>query len=214
LMVFDSVKNLGAGLLTTAGVLSAIGAFASQQSLSRILSGLQIAFTQPIRIGDTVVVDNEFGQVEEINLSFVTVKLWDLRRLIKPTDYFTQNGVLNLTRESTQLLGTVFIYADYTLPLEAVREKFKELINQSNFWDKNVYGLDVTDATDRSLEIRLLVSAENADLLWKLRCEMREKMIAFLVDTYPECLAKTRQVPSPAFQRMTETSNKPALDID
>lgn len=194
LMTFDNVKNLGAGLLTTAGVLSAIGAFASQQSLSRIFSGLQLAFTQPIRIGDTVIVDNEFGQVEEINLSYVTVKLWDLRRLIKPTDYFTKNGVLNLTRESTQLLGTVIIYCDYTLPVEILREKFKSLLQKSTYWDKNVSELDVTDVTDRCMQIRLLISAENADLLWKLRCEIREKIMKYIVEEHPERLTRSRNL--------------------
>lgn len=194
LMTFDSVKNLGAGILTTAGLVSAIGAFASQQSLSRIFSGLQLAFTQPIRIGDTVVVDNEFGQIEEINLSYVTIKLWDLRRLIKPTDYFTKNGVFNLTRESTQLLGTVMIYCDYTLPVDILRDKFKSLLERSKYWDKNVSELDVTDVTDKCMQVRLLISAENADLLWKLRCEIREKIMKYIVDEHPERLTRARNL--------------------
>lgn len=194
LMVFDSVKNLGAGILTTAGLISAIGAFASQQTLGRLFAGLQLAFTQPIRIGDTVIIDNEFGQVEEITLSYVIVKLWDLRRLIKPTDYFTSQGILNLTRESTQLLGTIFIYCDYTLPIESIRNKFTEFLQSSKHWDKKASALEVTDVTEKCMQLRALVSAENSGSLWKLRCEIREKLIAYIASQHPECLPITRQI--------------------
>ncbi len=197
LMVFDSVKSLGAGILTTAGLISAIGAFASQQTLGRLFSGLQLAFTQPIRIGDTVIIDNEFGQIEEINLSYVTVKLWDLRRLIKPTDYFTNQGVLNLTRESSQLLGTVFIYSDYTLPIDSVRKKFMDFLHVSSYWDKNVSALEVTDITEKCIQLRALVSAENSSMLWKLRCEIREKLVTYIVNHFPHCLPITREISPP-----------------
>ncbi len=194
LMVFDSVRNIGAGILTTAGILSAVTAFASQQSLSRLFSGLQLAFTQPIRIGDTVIIDNEFGEVEEINLSYVVIKLWDFRRLIKPTDYFTSHGVQNLTRESSQLLGTIFIYTDYTLPVDKVRETFFKFLEESSSWDKKVKSLEVTDITEKSMQIRALMSADNAKLLWSLRCEIRERLMKYLVATYPECFSKSRSV--------------------
>ncbi len=192
LMTFDSVRNLGAGLLTTAGVLGAIGAFASQQSLSRLFTGLQLAFSQPIRIGDTVIIENENGQIEEITLSYVVVKLWDLRRLILPTDYFFSKGLQNLTRNSTELLGTIFIYADYTLPIDAVREKFFEYVNNSELWNKNVMTFQVSDIKDHTLELRGLVSANDATTLWNLRCDIREKLIKFIVDTYPNALPMTR----------------------
>lgn len=194
LMVFDSVKNIGTGLITTAGIISAVGAFASQQSLSRLFAGLQIAFTQPIRIGDTVIIEKELGQIEEITLSYIVVKLWDLRKLIMPTDYFTSKGIQNLTRDSTQLLGTIFIYADYSLPIEAVRNKFNEFLQQSAFWDKKSSALQVTDLKENTMELRALMSAENSSTLWNLRCEMREKLIQFIVEHYPECLSRTRTV--------------------
>lgn len=203
LMSFENVRNIGTGILTTAGLLSAVGAFASQQSLSRLFAGLQLAFTQPIRIGDTVIIDNEFGQIEEITLSYVVIKLWDLRRLIKPTDYFTSTGLQNLTRESSQLLGTIYIYADYTLPVDKLREKLEELLNASHLWDKKVCELEVTDITEKTLQIRALMSADNASTLWKLRCEIREKLIRYLVDTYPECLATSRQISFPAKPLLT-----------
>jgi small-conductance mechanosensitive channel len=192
LMVFDSVKNVGAGLLTTAGIISAIGAFASQQSLGRLFAGLQIAFTQPFRIGDTVIIENEFGEIEEITLSYVVVKLWDLRRLILPTDYFTTKGLQNLTRESTQLLGTIFFYTDYSLPIEAIREVCMQLVKQSANWDGNVYTLQVTDIKNNHIEIRILVSAANTGNLWNLRCEIRENLLQYLVKHYPDALPKLR----------------------
>lgn len=194
LMVFDGIRALGASILTTAGILGAIGAFASQQSLGRIFAGLQIAFTQPIRIGDTVIIDNEFGQIEEITLSFIIVKLWDLRRLILPTDYFINKGLLNLTRESSELLGTIFLYVDYGLPIEALRQEFQSLLNASSLWNKKVMALEVTDMKEKSMEIRCLLSANNASDLWKLRCEIREKLIQYIVARYPHCLTKTRSM--------------------
>jgi len=194
LMVFDSVKHLGEGLLTTAGIISAVGAFASQQSLGRIFAGLQLAFTQPIRIGDTVIIDNEFGEVEEITLSYVTIKLWDLRRLILPTDYFTNKGLQNLTHTSPELLGTIFLYVDYTLPTEKVRDKFNQFIQESPFWNKKTAVLQVTDMKQNAMELRAVVSAENASLLWNLRCELREKLIKFITEHHADCLPTNRNL--------------------
>jgi len=194
LMTFESVRNLGAGLLTTAGILGAIGAFASQQSLSRLFTGLQLAFSQPIRIGDTVIIENENGQIEEITLSYVVVKLWDLRRLILPTDYFFSKGLQNLTRNSTELLGTIFIYADYTLPIDTIREKFFEYTKNSKLWNKNVATFQVTDIKERTMELRGLVSANDGTALWNLRCEVREALIKFIVNNYPTALPTKRNI--------------------
>lgn len=190
LMLFESIHNLGLGLLTTAGIISAIGAFASQQSLSRLFAGLLIAFTQPIRIGDTIIIDKELGQVEEISLSYIVVKLWDLRRLIVPTDHITSNGLQNLTRETSDLLGTTFFYTDYTLPVDIIRNKFFEILNDSPLWDKKNAAFDVTDIKETCMEIRGLMSAANSSQLWELRCQIREQLIAFIVEKYPHCLAK------------------------
>jgi small-conductance mechanosensitive channel len=194
LMVFDSVKNLGTGLLTTAGLLSAFGAFASQQSLSRIYSGLQIAFTQPVNIGDTIILDKESGQIEEITLSYIAVRMWDLRRVILSTDYFVNKGLQNLSRSSSELIGTVFFYADYTLPVEEVRDKFQTLLATSAFWNKKTGAFQVTDIKESSMELRALISAENSTALWELRCEIREKLMKFIVENYPHCLTKTRSL--------------------
>lgn len=197
LMLFDKVNNIGKGILTTAGIISAVGAFASQQSLSRIFAGLQIAFTQPVRIGDTVIVDNEQGTIEEITLFYIVVKLWDLRRLILPSDYFSSKGLQNLTRQSSQLLGTIFIYTDYTLPVEEVRAKFLAFLAESPLWDKKVGALHVTNVNDKSMEIRGLMSADNSGNLFELRCSMREKMMRFIVKNYPLCLSQSRTINNP-----------------
>jgi small-conductance mechanosensitive channel len=193
LLVFDSVKHLGAGLLTTAGVIGAVGAFASQHSLSRLAAGLQMAFTQPIRIGDTVTIDNELGVIEEISLSYVVIKLWDLRRLILPIDYLNTKGFHNLSRTSTQLLDSVFLYVDFTFPVEPIRKKFFELIEQSSFWDHQIKALHVTAITDSSMELRALMSAKDSATLWELRCEMREKLVDFIVKNYSDYLPTQRQ---------------------
>lgn len=196
LMVFDSVRNIGAGLLTTAGIIGAAGAFASQRSLAGLFAGLNLAFTQPIRIGDTVVIDNESGQVEEITLSYVVIKLWDLRRLILPNDYFTSKGVLNLTRNSTELVGAIILYVDYTLNIDILRQKFNEMLAKSILWDKKSSAFQVTDLKEQSVQIRALVSAQNSSDLWNLRCEIREKLLTFIVENFPSSLPKTRQIVS------------------
>jgi len=192
LMLFDTLKTLGTGLLTTAGIISAVGAFASQQSLSRIFSGIVIAFTQPFSIGDTIIVDNEFGQVEEITLSYIIVKLWDLRRLILPSDYFNNKSLLNLTKDSSDLLGTIFLYTDFSLPVDELRNKFNEILKSSLLWDKKVSALNVTDMKENCMEIRCLVSAANSSKLWELRCHIRERLIQYIAETFPESLSKTR----------------------
>jgi small-conductance mechanosensitive channel len=194
LMVFDSVKNLGTGLLTTAGLLSAFGAFASQQSLSRIYSGLQIAFTQPVNIGDTIIIDKESGQIEEITLSYIVVKMWDLRRVILSTDYFINKGLQNLSRASSELIGTVFLHTDFALPVAELRNEFQAILATSTFWNKKTALFHVTDLKESCMELRALVSADNSGALWELRCEIREKLIKFIVNNYPDCLAKTRSL--------------------
>ncbi len=188
LLMFDSVKNVGAGLLTTAGIVSAAGAFASQKSLARIFAGLQIAFTQPIKMGDAVMIDNEFGEVEEISLSYVVIKLWDLRRLILPTDYITANKLLNLSRSSTQLLGTVFFYVDHTLPIDRIREEFVKTLSLSRYWDKSVHAFHVSDMKEFTVELRAVISASSPENLWEVRCEIREAIIKFIAVNYASSL--------------------------
>jgi len=194
LMSFATVRRIGAGLLTSAGIASVIVGFAAQRSLSNLLAGFQIAFTQPIRIDDVLVVEGEWGRVEEITFTNVILKLWDERRLVLPLDYFIEKPFQNWTRTSSQLLGTVFFYADYTLPVEAVRAELTRIAAASPRWDGRVALLHVTDAQERTIQLRALVSAADASIAFELRCEVREKLVAYLQATHPDSLPKTRAV--------------------
>jgi small-conductance mechanosensitive channel len=192
LMVFDSVRQFGTSILASAGIAGIIVGFAAQRSIATLLAGFQIAFTQPIRIDDVVIVENEWGRIEDITLTFVTVRIWDLRRLIVPITYFIERPFQNWTRASADLLGTVFLYVDYTAPLGALRAEFDRIVEASKYWDRRVKVLQVTNATERTVELRALASAPDASMAWDLRCEIREKMIHFLQTQYPQSLPRVR----------------------
>lgn len=177
---FEVVKKIGFSLLASAGVAGLVIGLAAQQSISSILAGIQLAITQPIRIGDTVIVQNEFGWVEEINLTYIVIKVWDLRRIVVPIREFLDAPFQNWTKVSPDLLGTVILYADPTVPVENLRSHLKGLVEKNEQWDKVAWGLQVTDATEKTITLRCLVSAADADTLWNLRCEIREQMITYL----------------------------------
>jgi small-conductance mechanosensitive channel len=192
LMLFERVRQLGMSLLASAGIAGIIIGFAAQRSIATLFAGLQIAITQPIRIDDVVIVENEWGRIEEITLTYVVVRIWDLRRLVLPITYFTEQPFQNWTRSSADILGSVFIYVDYTASVEAIREKFFEILEQSQLWDGKVRVVQVTNTTERAMEIRALMSAADASIAWDLRCEVREKLIDFIQQRYPDCLPKVR----------------------
>ena len=192
LLSFESVRKLGAGLLTSAGIAGVILGFAAQKSISNLLAGLQLAFSQPIRIDDVVIVEGEWGKVEEISLTYVVVRIWDLRRLIVPLNYFIEKPFQNWTRTSAQILGSVMIYADYHLPVDKVRAELTRLLDGNPLWDGEVNSVQVTNSTDRTIEVRALVSAENSSDAWNLRCQVRERLIDFIRINYPECLPRIR----------------------
>jgi small-conductance mechanosensitive channel len=192
LMVFDSVRQLGTSLLASAGVLGIIVGFAAQRSIATVLAGFQIALTQPIRLDDVVIFENEWGRIEEITLTYVVVLIWDQRRLIVPISYFIEKPFQNWTRVSADLLGSVFLYVDYTVPLKALRDELDRLLENSNLWDRKVKVIQVTDAKSNCMEVRVLVSAADASTAWNLRCELREKLIQFLQRNHPYCLPRTR----------------------
>ena len=192
LMSFDSAREIGIGLFASAGFLGIIAGFAAQKTLSAFVGGLQLAFTQPIKIGDAVFIKNEFGFVEEITLTYVIVKLWDLRRLIIPVNYFLENIFQNWSRTSSELLGTVFLKIDYSVNIGDLRDALKSILNDSQYSDKKVGILDLTEFKGTYIELRILVSAQNSDYLWKLRCEIREKMLVYLLRYYPHCMPKFR----------------------
>lgn len=192
LMVFDSVRQFGASILASAGIAGIVVGFAAQRSIATLLAGFQIALTQPIRVDDVVIVEGEWGRIEDITLTYVVVRVWDLRRLVVPITYFIEQPFQNWTRSSADILGTVFLYVDYTVPLDALRAELTRLLNASRYWDRKVNVLQVTDAKEHTLEIRALASAADASLAWDLRCEIREKLVAFIQHKYPESLPRLR----------------------
>lgn len=192
LLNFEGVRNIGAGLLTSAGVTGIIIGFAAQKSIANLIAGFQIAFTQPIRIDDVVIVEGEWGRIEEITFTYVVLRIWDQRRLIIPINYFIENPFQNWTRTSADILGTVFLYTDYFVPIEELRKELRRLCEESPYWDKRVSVVQVTDLTEGSVQLRALVSARNSGDAWELRVMVREKLVDFIRTNYPESLPRTR----------------------
>jgi small-conductance mechanosensitive channel len=192
LMSFDKLRVLGGSLLASAGVIAAVTTLAANKTIGNIFLGFQIALTQPIRLNDVVVIENELGTIEDINLTHVVVKLWDLRSLIVPVSYFIEKPFQNWTVNAENLIGAIYLYLDYSIPIEKIRIKFNEIISSSAIWDKKTAVLQVSDAKANVIEIRLLVSAETASNLWDLRCEVREKIIIFIQSFLPDSLPKVR----------------------
>jgi small-conductance mechanosensitive channel len=194
LLSFESLRKIGAGLLTGVGVGGIIIGIAAQKSLANLLAGFQIAFTQPIRIDDVLVVEGEWGRVEEITLTYVVLNVWDQRRLILPINYFIEKPFQNWTRNSADIMGTAFFYLDYTAPVQQIREEFTRLLNANPLWDKRVNALQVTNTTERTIEIRALMSASTSAAAFDLRCYIREHLVAYVRENHPDCLPKTRAV--------------------
>jgi small-conductance mechanosensitive channel len=192
LMTFSAVRQIGVSLFASAGLAGIVAGLAARPVLANLIAGIQLAITQPIRLDDSVIVENEWGTIEEITSTYVVVRVWDLRRLIVPLAYFIEKPFQNWTREGTALLGAVLLYLDYTAPVERIRAKAAEIAAQSRLWDHKVIGVQVTDAKEHSIEVRVLVSAANASAAFDLRCEMREKLIAFLRAEHPAALPHTR----------------------
>jgi small-conductance mechanosensitive channel len=209
LMSFATVRKIGTGLLTSAGIASVIVGFAAQRSISNLLAGFQIAFTQPLRLDDVLVVEGEWGRVEEITFTYVVLRIWDERRLVLPLNYFIEKPFQNWTRSSAQLLGTVFLYTDYTIPVEAVRRELQRVVAAHPLWDRRVCVLQVTDSKERTLELRCLVSAANSSQAFDLRCDVREQMVRFIQEHYPESLPKTRALTEPTDQPFTPAATTP-----
>ena len=192
LMTFPGMRQLGASLLASAGVLGLVAGMAARPVFSNLISGLQLALAQPLRIDDAVVVKGEFGRVEEINGTYVVLKLWDERRLIVPLQWFIENPFENWTRTGAEILGSVFLWVDYATPIEPIRAEVARLIETMPEWDRRVCNVQVTEATDRALQLRVLVSASNSGRNFDLRCKLREGLAAFLAREYPEALPLVR----------------------
>jgi small-conductance mechanosensitive channel len=192
MLTFERVREIGVSLLASAGVLGIILGFAAQRSLATLFAGIQIALTQPIRIDDVVIVENEWGWIEEITLTYVVVKIWDQRRLVVPITYFIEKPFQNWTRTTAELLGTVYLYADYTLPVPEIREELKKILQAAPQWDHRVGVLQVTNANERTIELRALMSAKDSPAAWDLRCYVREKLIEFMQHHFPASLPHVR----------------------
>jgi small-conductance mechanosensitive channel len=194
LMLFDPVRQFGTSILASAGIAGVVLGFAAQKTLGNVLAGIQIALTQPILINDIVVVEGEFGQIEEITLTYVTVRTWDLRRMILPITYFIEKPFQNWSRVSTELLGTVMLYLDYQVPMAELRKELKRLVENNPKWDRKVCGLQVTDTKQSTIAVRALVSSTDPGKAFDLRCEVREGLIEFLRRNHPESLPRVRSV--------------------
>lgn len=192
LMTFPDIRHVGESLFASAGLAAIVCGIAAQSTLSNLLAGVQLALTQPIRLEDAVVVEGEWGWVEEITTTYVVVRIWDLRRLVLPLSYFIQKPFQNWTRQTSDLLGTVFLYADYTVPVDELREELHRVLKASGMWDGKVWGLQVSNLSERAVELRALMSAPGSSEAWDLRCYVREKLVAFLQQHHPNSLPRAR----------------------
>jgi len=192
LMTIAGFRQWGVSILASAGVVGIIAGFALQPVLTNLLAGIQIAMTQPIRIDDAVIVEGEWGTVEEITSTYVVVKLWDWRRMVLPLTHFIQKPFQNWTRETARLIGTAVLYVDYEAPIDRLRAELERICRESPLWDGDVVSLQVTDITDRVAQVRCLASGRNGGVVFDLRCDIREKMLAFMRDQCPEALPRDR----------------------
>jgi small-conductance mechanosensitive channel len=192
LTTFPSVRQIGASLLASAGVAGLVAGIAARPVLGNLIAGLQIALSQPIRLDDVVVIQGEWGRVEEISGTYVSIRIWDQRRLIVPLQWFIENPFTNWTRNSSQIIGTVFFYVDYRMPLAPLREELERILAHAPEWDGRVQVLQVTDATERAMQLRVLVSSFDSALNWDLRCRVREGLVNFVQAAYPNYLPRAR----------------------
>ncbi|HXJ94762.1 MAG TPA: mechanosensitive ion channel domain-containing protein [Terriglobia bacterium] len=207
LMTFPAIRQIGTGLLASAGLAGLVFGMAMKSTLASLIAGIQIALTQPIRIEDAVVVEGEWGWIEEITTTYVVVRIWDLRRLVVPLSYFAEKPFENWTRRTANLLGTVLLYVDYSVPVEAIRQEFGRILKSTDKWWGNVCVLQVTDARENTIELRALMDARDSGTAFDLRCYVREKLIEFLQREYPESLPKIRA------QLHSLRSDEPAQEI-
>ena len=192
LMTFPSIRQFGISLFASAGIAGLVIGMAARPTLSSLLAGLQIALTEPIRLEDVVIVEGEWGWIEEIATTYVVVRIWDLRRLVVPISYFIEHPFQNWTRVTADILGTVFLYTDYTVPVEEVRQELHRILKTTELWDGKAWGLQVTNSSEHTMELRALMSASDSPKAWDLRCLAREKLITFLQEKFPASLPKTR----------------------
>lgn len=192
LMTFPSVRQLGASLLASAGIVGLVTGLAARPVLGNLIAGLQLALAQPIRLDDVVIVEGEWGRIEEITLAYVVIRTWDERRLVVPLQYFIEHPFENWTRSTANLLGAVELFADYRVPVDVLRAELQRIVRRAKEWDGRVCVLQVTDVTEHTVKLRALVSAADSGRAWDLRCSVREALLAFLQREHPYCLPRLR----------------------
>ncbi|WP_406377785.1 mechanosensitive ion channel family protein [Streptomyces sp. NBC_00197] len=215
LLTFPAMRAAGASLLASAGILGIVAGVAAQSTLSNLFAGLQIAFGDMVRLGDTVVVDGEWGTVEEITLTFLTVRTWDERRITMPVSYFTSKPFENWSRGTPQMTGIVFLHLDHSAPVEAMRGKLRDILRECPAWDGRDYGLAVTDTTPNTLQVRALVTAKDADDIWTVRVTVREQMMRWLTEQHPYALPRVNTaeaVPTPGQGRRAGHEDRDGAD--
>ncbi len=191
-MSIPGLRNLGVSLFASAGVAGLVIGMAARPTLSNVIAGMQLALAQPIRLDDVVIVEGEWGRVQEITATYVVVNIWDQRRLIVPLSYFIEKPFQNWTHTTSQLLGTAYLYLDHTVSVDAIRQELARILEQSKLWDKRVSAVQVTDVKESTVEVRVLVSARNSGDLFSLRCNVREALLKFLKESQQESLPRTR----------------------
>jgi small-conductance mechanosensitive channel len=192
LMSIPSIRQIGITLFASAGIVGLVAGMAARPALSNLIAGVQLALTEPIRLDDVVIVEGEWGWIEEIRSTYVVVRIWDLRRLVVPLSYFIEHPFQNWTRKTADILGTVFIYVDYTVPIDVVRKQLLRILQASDLWDEKVWGLQVTKSAEQTLELRALMSAPDSGKAWDLRCQVREELVKYLQREYPQSLPRVR----------------------
>jgi small-conductance mechanosensitive channel len=197
LMTFESVKQYGVSLFASAGAAGLIVGLAARPLLSNLIAGVQIAITQPIRIEDAVIIENEWGWVEDIASTYVVIRLWDWRRMVVPLSYFIERPFQNWTRDAASLIGTVLLHVDYGADVGRIRRKLEQAVRESRLWDGAVVNLQVVESHPRTIELRALVSARNAPQSWDLRCEIRERLLSFIREEMPEAMPRERTFVAP-----------------
>ncbi|TQK43909.1 small-conductance mechanosensitive channel [Streptomyces sp. SLBN-118] len=197
LLTFPGMEKLGASMLASAGIIGIVAGVAAQSTLGNLFAGFQIAFGDMVRIGDTVVVDGEWGVIEEVTLTFLAVRTWDERRITMPVSYFTGKPFENWSRGGAQITGTVFFHLDHSAPVGLMREKMQDILGECEAWDGRDWSLAVTDTTPTTIQVRAVVTAKDADDLWTARCTVREQMIAWLSEKHPYALPRVATSPAP-----------------
>ncbi|WP_435846373.1 mechanosensitive ion channel family protein [Streptomyces fradiae] len=214
LLTFPDFRAVGTSVLASAGLIGIVAGVAAQSTLSNMFAGFQIAFGDMVRIGDTVVVDGEWGVVEEVTLTFLTVRTWDERRLTMPVSYFTSKPFENWSRGGAQITGTVYFHLDHAAPVALMRERLRELLEKTSAWDGRAWSLVVTDTTPSTMVVRAVVTARNADDVWTLRCEVREQLIAWLYEHHPYALPRVATTTAPDRDRDLDPGDERTLVRD